>query len=389
MKKILLIGIHGTYNYGCEAIVRGTVNQIRLQFPNAIIDYASVRKEDDTQRLVGSSVNVICLETKGIYSVSNIFRKLLSLVNYTYEYSCFDNIENLIKGYDAVFSIGGDIYTLMPNGGFSTNLSYIGNKCYKAKIPYIIWGCSIGPFSKNPNAAKYYTRHLKKVTRIVAREKETIEYLKSLGVTQNVIFAPDPAFYVVPMAQRKNITISDVKKIGLNLSPHSAHYHYSNILQTIEFQANEIDKFIEKSGCDVVLLPHVYSQDLNDDDNNYLHQILARVRNLSKISIVDEDPGFLGLKEYIKECDIVISARMHCNINAITCGVPTIFLAYSQKAKGMVDYVYCDKGLLMDIKDFNSDSLLEKISLLLQNRYNVKAAVEAYEMKGLIANLIK
>ena len=38
--KYLLIGINGVYNYGCEAIVRGSVNIRRALDPQAEITYA-------------------------------------------------------------------------------------------------------------------------------------------------------------------------------------------------------------------------------------------------------------------------------------------------------------------------------------------------------------
>ena len=59
MKRILLIGIFGTYNYGCEAIVRGTVTQIRQQYPDAYIAYASMNIDDDIHRLRNCNVNFI------------------------------------------------------------------------------------------------------------------------------------------------------------------------------------------------------------------------------------------------------------------------------------------------------------------------------------------
>lgn len=389
MKKILLIGILGTYNYGCEAIVRGTANQIRLQYPDAEITYASLRLDDDTRRLSGSGVKIIKLEKKqNRYAFDNIKRKLLGKVGITAEYTVFAHITRIIKSYDAVISIGGDIYTLMPNGAYSTDISCIGNLCYKYSIPYVIWGCSIGPFNKNPKAKNYYTNHLRKVTKIVAREKATIDYLASIGVVDNVIFAPDPAFYVQPMQKRRIVTIDNVKKIGINLSPHSALYQYLNIEQAIEIQAKEISELIKRFNCQIVLLPHVISPESDDNDYIYLEQIKSKIADNLQVSIVENDPGFIGIKDIIKECDVVISARMHCNINAVTCGVPTLFLAYSQKATGMINFVYNDKSLLMDIRDFNAETLIEKIGELLINTYDVRNYIDNYDIKKIIQEIL-
>ena len=47
MKNVLLIGIGGVYNYGCEAIVRGTIEILRNVDPAIKISYASYNYEDD------------------------------------------------------------------------------------------------------------------------------------------------------------------------------------------------------------------------------------------------------------------------------------------------------------------------------------------------------
>lgn len=387
MKRILLIGIFGTYNYGCEAIVRGTVTQIRQQYPDAYIAYASMNIDDDIHRLRNCNVNFIDSRKKNEkFTIHNIVRKICKEFGVMIEYTVFANIKQTIKMYDVVISIGGDMYTLSPSGEYSTNISCIGNKCRKYSIPYIIWGCSIGPFESNLKAKKYYIEHLKNVTKIVAREYVTTNYLKNIGIYNNVVCAPDPAFYVTPMEMRKNVNV--IKKIGVNLSPHSASYHYSNVEQAISVQANEINRLIEKLNCEIVLLPHVVSHFELDNDYIYLDKIRKKIGKTSKVTIVNNDPGFVGIKKIIKDCDVVIASRMHCNINAVTCGVPTIFLAYSQKAIGMVDFVYKDTDLLIDIKNFNADLLVDKIKQTILNEYNVKEYIENYDIKSLVKEIM-
>lgn len=110
MRNVLLIGIGGVYNYGCEAIVRGTVNILKSINPEVKISYASYNYEDDVQRLTDCDIHIIQRKRIGRWSFHNIMRKLLSLIriNYVLPYDSTDWID----GYDTVFSIGGDIYTL-------------------------------------------------------------------------------------------------------------------------------------------------------------------------------------------------------------------------------------------------------------------------------------
>ena len=59
MKKVLLIGIGGVYNYGCEAIIRGTVDILKTIDSTIEVYYASYNYEDDVKRLEGCDVKVI------------------------------------------------------------------------------------------------------------------------------------------------------------------------------------------------------------------------------------------------------------------------------------------------------------------------------------------
>ena len=84
MKNVLLIGIGGVYNYGCEAIVRGTVNILKTINPNVHISYASYNYEDDVRRLADCDIRIVKRKRIGRWSWRNVLRKLLSYVNISY-----------------------------------------------------------------------------------------------------------------------------------------------------------------------------------------------------------------------------------------------------------------------------------------------------------------
>ena len=72
MGKVLLIGILGTYNYGCEAIVRGTTKILKEKFPDIIIDYASYNYEDDVNRLKDCDINILKRNRRNKFNHKNI-----------------------------------------------------------------------------------------------------------------------------------------------------------------------------------------------------------------------------------------------------------------------------------------------------------------------------
>ncbi len=357
MEKVLLIGIDGVYNYGCEAIVRGTVEILKAVNPKIEVTYASYNFEDDRKRLSDCDIKILPRPKRRRWSWYNIVRKCLSYLHIPYVVP-YDKLDWVV-GFDTVFSIGGDIYTLASNGSYNASLPLFLEQLQQRGIKYILWGASVGKFEENHLALRFFSHHLSKINLIVSRESNTWEYLQSLNLNANLCLAPDPAFLVknpvnlVP-EQHEGIII------GINLSPLSALYEYGSIEEAVAIQAEAVIRLIERRGGEGLFLPHVLSPDKSDNDLLYMKAIYDKLpKNFQdKIMIIDSDPGFVGLKRFIVKCDYVIAARMHCAINAITVSVPTLFLSYSEKAKGMAEFVYGSKDMVVALGDFENTQLV-------------------------------
>ena len=57
----------------------------------------------------------------------------------------------------------------------------------------------------------------------------------------------------------------------------------------------------------------------------------------------------------MKQCKFVIAARMHCAVNASIEGIPTIFLTYSQKSKGMAQFIYGSENLCIPMQEIDKN----------------------------------
>lgn len=382
--NILLIGIQGTYNYGCEAIVRGTSAILHGMYPDVRIYYLSpVRYADDEKRLKGAGVNIIHYD-RGIRrrifvnKVLRHFKLPFTISKYSRRY---------LKKFDAVFSIGGDIYTIWSNGLYHKELVNLGNFCERINVPYILWGCSVGPFEKNLEIKRIFREHLSRISLIVAREPATIDYLRSMGIEDNVIFSFDPAFSVPSVT---NATRPDGKTLGVNLSPLSIKYFNLEEMECVKIHAEMIAELILRYSYKIILLPHVVDCEPRDNDFLYLKKVYEAIpQELSKeVRLVDNDPGFAGIKEEIKQCQAVIAARMHCAINSIASGVPAIFLSYSAKAKGMSKAVYGTEEYSVPLTTFCKDNaetikaLIDKVRIpegldvSINNKDNVKQRLD-------------
>ncbi len=370
--KIALYGIGGTYNYGCDAIVEGTEKIIHYRFPNAIIDYYSYDYVEDKKRLENISINVL-----PIYP--NIIKKYISKITYRIDKiinkARKQNTERLtssilfnwVKKYDYILSIGGDIYTLPPvvqrnnEKKYTNRLLEFDKYCTRKNVSNIVWGASIGPFDDDNILKEIYINHLKRnVKAISAREMSTYRYLKDNGLKNIHLFA-DPAFVLEgDYHKEKNERIT----IGINLSPLASSYSSKNESLNLiqERQIQTIIKIWEFYHCRIYLIPHVYSKYTSDSDYLYLKKIYEKLVDVLGCDVEMWETGsFLETKKVLAKCDLCLSARMHCAINAITSYVPAVFLSYSEKARGMCEAIYGTKDYVLDIHDFENFTFINRI----------------------------
>lgn len=370
MKTVLLIGISGVYNYGCEGIVRGTEAILRSRWPDLRVIYASRRPLQDEEALTGTRVEIVSRRFAR-YSWKNILRKGLAIGGVQWTPRSDDL--GLLRGVDAVLSIGGDIYTMRPDGTFGEGLMKFGDAAERRGVPYILWGASVGPFPKHSRAERSARRHLSRISAIAARESRTVDYLQSLGVCENVVSCADPAFAVSPSIRRERGLANRRRRVAVNLSPLSFWGRTGEREAVLARQARMCERIVSQFNADLYLVPHVVCSMVADDDRAHLAAIAARIQPAmqGQVTLVGSDLGFVGTKQFLASCDLAIAARMHCGINAMAAGVPTILLAYSEKALGMSEYVYGSREWVVPIDEFDSERCL----LLLERMFAENEAV--------------
>ncbi len=349
--RILLIGIGGVYNYGCEAIVRGTERILRHAWPDVEIVYRSPRPADDARRLADGRVAV---QPRGRRGLDRFVRRVANKAFRTWGRPPPLDLERPVAGFDLVLSIGGDLYTQY-GGQLPWGPLELGDRIMRQGIPYAIWGASIGPLLGPPEDLARFLGHFRRCRFIAVRERRTWDYLTGQGVESNLVSMLDPAFALGSGAPPppSSGTGAPGGRIGLNLSPLSARETGADRRQMAVRQGAAIGRLVESADADVLLLPHVVAApDPDDDDLGYLRQVRAAVPAAfrPRVQLVEDDPGFLGLKPALRSCDVVVAARMHCAINALSEGVPVLFLAYSDKAWGMAERIYGHGRYVLDVR---------------------------------------
>lgn len=396
--KIGIVGIYGVYNFGCEAIVRGCVEYFKSVYDDAIFTYYSFRADEDAKTLENLRINVVQIGSRKNY-LDRAINRIASSTKIM-KRSKIDFFDSIIEQSDVVISVGGDLYTIPkfgidnPKFDYYNQLIQFGEKVIKAKKQFVIYGASIGPFGNNKKIKKYFFDHLKKVTLILCREKITLDYLIENGIVSNVKFVPDPA-YILRDGNRAEISSG---KIGVNFSGLSNYEVNGKINIDFNKFANALIWIIDNTGKDLLLIPHVLSPVLEKDNDFYF---LSNVKHLLPITYqerveISMANCFFEAKQELKKCEVVLAARMHCAINAVSEGIPTIFISYSSKAIGMAEYVYNSTEYSVSINDFDKwivkrlhtiieqkDEISKKLNIrMMEIQQEIKQSIP--EVKGIL-----
>lgn len=346
MIKVAIYGIDGLYNYGCEAIIRGTVNFIRMQNADVQITYYSKNYLQDIKQIADLNIIVKNIESSETF-YKKIVKKLVKILKFPFIPFLKPEFNEILSESDIVYSVGGDIYSIPKYRRENKKYEYLnkmiefGKAAQKLNKQFVIYGASIGPFGEYKKAIEYYKNNLKTANRIICREYETIEYLKKIGITSNVCFLPDPAFIVESSGA---ISKSSGNFIGINLSELSfreiyGHHDFDEKIKHIATILSSISIKIERP---LLFIPHVFSN-VSHIDNDY--KFMISIYNfledgVKENSLIVKPNSYIDTKKYINQCQFVIAARMHCAINSITELTPAIFLSYSVKSKGMANLIY-------------------------------------------------
>lgn len=362
--KFLLYGIGGVYNYGCEGIVRGTVRMLRERWPDCRVVYASF--QHDTDRGILSDVEGLeIVRAEKMPFVNRVLRGVKRRVMPSKPISLALD-ERAIEGVDAVLSIGGDLYTLTGRESgtrYYHPLAERAEHVMKHGVPWVLWGASVGPFTGFAPAENYFARHLRRLSLITVREPGTLRYLQEIGVQQNVAFVADPAFLVEDLGPGSLAEVPrDAALIAVNMSPLSLlHVFGADGLDTAKrLMAEILAALLQINNAKLVLVPHTSTTSFAwDDDFELLKELHDRVDTADdRVILLPRDLGFQRTHQILAKCQLAIAARMHCGINAVSAGTPTIFLGYSHKARSMAQYVYGSDSWYLSLKTLTPEAVL-------------------------------
>lgn len=352
---------NGSYNHGCEAIVRATQ---KILGKNDIILY-SRKPESDRNYGLQEIVQVCSDQQEQIASISlervilAIYRRLVGN-NALHTYITHKNFFKNIQKDDVYFSIGGDNYCYAGK----EVLGHYNDKLHKRGAKTVLWGCS---FEAN-EFSEELRKDISQYDLIVARESISYELLKKYN--QNTFLIPDPAFQLPRIDVPCPDGFFEGKTVGINVSPlivaceHQSGITMKNYIRLIEWILNETD-------MNIALIPHVVEK--NNDDRTVLCKLMEYFSGNNRIYMVS-DCSCTELKGYIARCRFFVGARTHATIAAYSTQVPTLVVGYSVKATGIAkDLFGTDHHYVIPVQHLKEEiQLLNEFQWLMRHEQEVR-----------------
>lgn len=337
----LFVG-NGPYrNRGCEAIVRGTMEILSDVWGQGVAARAGVMAspvtvDDQHAQEIDPRVTNFSISHVGPrFSKKWIMSQANKRFGTRFQHHTLDLVGRS-EGVRAALQLGGDNYSL--DYGRPWDYIAVDRFLQKRGVPVFIWGASVGPFDKDPEFAPTMYAHLRSLNGILVRETETQAYLAKHGVSENVHLVADPAFVMMKSEPSKDVQalLSD-RTIGINISPLVARFAgAAGVDEWREKAAEMIIACGQRTGCPILLIPHVGSPLPDEDDFSFMASLKDKVGNRAGVP-VDIVPALRAaeLKWVIGRCVAFAGARTHSTIAALSSHVPTLSLSYSIKAIGL------------------------------------------------------
>ena len=219
--KFLLAGHAGSWNRGCEAILRTTIMILRKEFGKSEIVISSFNRKNDKLIDFGQNIKIIPSHLKNIWkrwtwqwALRQIYKIYSKSESWQME---FLPIISAIKWADVVISVGGDNYSM--DYGFPSYYLNLNRLIKEKGKKLVIWGASIGPFPQDEKVEEIID-NLRLADLITVRETRSFNYLTQLGIAANVKLVADPAFLLPlePVSLRGTWPNTSKDIVGLNVS---------------------------------------------------------------------------------------------------------------------------------------------------------------------------
>lgn len=390
MKKILIIGHDSFHNKGCQALIYSTTRMLSDALPGAVFKVFSWDPDYDALRFKQRDIRCEFVRHKfqiNEFSPRNRFWLFLNgTLKLRTERALYAPayFYNAINWADLIVVSGGDILADYGDEAVKHYFFPIAVGIAVGK-PVYVFAQSISNYN-NPKLRRFCKKYLDRVSLITVREQLSYDYMKALGIKVPLHLTADPAFTLEPCSQERldeivlgeEVPTDAELLIGFSVSKTVTRWGGGTYEKFMVEFCTALDAFaVSYPKVRFVFIPHVtYSDDPKNDDRLVAREISRRASRKHHVCLVEGDYDCQESKGLIGLCDLFVGARTHATIASSSQLIPTIALAYSTKAFGIMKEVLDQDRCVLDVRDFNADNLLSKAAKLLDDRDQVVSEMQ-------------
>ena len=399
MTKIAIINHGSRLHKGGTALLNSRITTLMRYFPDAEFTVFTYHPEVDygpeAKYIEGANIQFYEVPFRVSLTPRNLSSTLRSIVNML---CCKISLARKpvmksISRYcdaDVIISTGGDCLT--EDYGLVSFLNHFTNLLLGVllKKTVVLYAESIGPFRRKWN--RILARFLfNRVNLITLREGISKEYLQTLGVNRTPIYVTaDSAFLLEPapihrtkeILKKEGIDENTRPIVGISVSKIISRYGLNGFGtergkhdEYVKLMAEVANWLIEHFNATIVFIPHVM-EPWGNDDRTVADEILKTIKNRKRAISIKNEYTAEEFKGIIGQCDLFVGARMHATIASASMLVPTILIAYSHKAYGIIGQMLGYSEYVLDIRDLNYHVLVSAIDKAWQNRTKIKKELE-------------
>lgn len=225
--------------------------------------------------------------------------------------------------------------------------------------PFVLAPQTFGPFERRLTLP--WAKHvINRADLVCTRDHLSRAFLAGM-TKREVLVASDVAVTLPWSADLFDLPATNRRRVGFNVSGllwnggYTGRNQFGLAADYKDF-CRTLVRRLETDGAEVHLVPHVVSRgDADDEDDVAACRALAEGHPGCIVAPRFRSP--VEAKSYISGMDVLVGSRMHATIASLTCGVPTIPVAYSRKFAGffqnigydvLVDLAVLDAGPAVD-----------------------------------------
>jgi polysaccharide pyruvyl transferase WcaK-like protein len=292
-----------------------------------------------------------------------------------------------LRRASALLALGGD--NLSYDYGFLATLLFLSpfHAAVRKNVPSIVWGASIGPFSKRPWWEKRFANILRRVSLITVREEYTQDYLDGLGVRENVRRVTDPAFLLPTDPVELPNDLEQALRagaIGVNLAPLMVHYNGLSSKAWLRKAVDLLRAIRRASDAPIILVPHVMMSPYTFPDNDDYQFMQAVRRELTPkeqegVFLYDaHDHSSKQIKWLISRLRVFIGSRLHATVAALSSCVPTFCIGHSIKSRGIFRDIFGNEQWVTHVANLSADQLAERVKALLDGEAAIRDHLRSF-----------